>query len=445
MILKGSQRGGARDLVRHLTRTDENEHVEVQRLRGFAAQDLVGALNEMYAVSRGTKCRQFMYSVIFNPPPDEEVTTADFEAAIAQVEKRFGLSGQPCAVVFHEKKGRRHAHAVWSRIDTDEMKAVQLSFYKNKLQSISRDLFLEHGWTMPRGLIKSEQRDPTNFTLEEWQHAKRVGKDARAIKVAIQDAWAISDSKPTFAHALRERGYWLALGDSARFVAVDHNGEAYNIARSLPPGIKTKQIRQRLGSEADLPGLSEVKKQIADDMLSTILGFQDELDQRVETRRIEFERRRQALVQRQRAERRMLAEAHERRRIEESRARQARFRKGVKGLWDRVRGEHRRIREEKRQRARMVAKPCKFVVAESNGKRRRSFLLWRMPSDRFLKRFANDRRAIWTTRHFHEDGPSKSKPTAFNCSFQFARVWKREFKFSPSGGTSLHIPSEDTF
>jgi len=351
MILKGSQRGGARDLASHLSRTDENEHVEVHRLRGFAAPDLAGALNEMYAVSRGTKCRQFMYSVIFNPPPNEKVTTADFEAAIAQVEERFGLSGQPCALVFHEKKGRRHAHAVWSRIDTDEMKAVQLPFYKNKLQSISRDLFLEHGWTMPKGLIKSEQRDPTNFTLDEWQHAKRVGKDARAIKTAIQDAWAISDSKPAFVHALRERGYWLARGDSARFVAVDHNGEAYNIARSLPPGIKTKQIRQRLENEAELPGLNEVKKQIADDMLTTMQGFQDELDQRVETRRIEFERRRKALVRRQRVERRMLAEAHERRRIEESLARQARFRKGFKGLWDRVRGEHKRIREENEQLA----------------------------------------------------------------------------------------------
>lgn len=188
MILKGCQRGGASDLSAHLMRMDENEHVEVHRLRGFAAQDLEGALNEMYAVSQGTKCRQFMFSVIFNPPPDEKATTADFDAAINQVEKRFGLSDQSCAVVFHEKEGRRHAHAVWSRIDLEEMKAIQLSYFKNRLQSISRELYLEHGWNMPKGLIKSEERDPTNFTLDEWQHAKRIGKDPRAIKTAIQDA-----------------------------------------------------------------------------------------------------------------------------------------------------------------------------------------------------------------------------------------------------------------
>jgi hypothetical protein len=41
-----------------------------------------------------------------------------FEAAIDMAEQRLGLDGHPRAIVFHEKEGRRHAHAVWSRIDT---------------------------------------------------------------------------------------------------------------------------------------------------------------------------------------------------------------------------------------------------------------------------------------------------------------------------------------
>ena len=36
---------------------------------------------------------------------------------------------------------------------------------------------LEHGWTMPEGLNHSHARDPRNFTLAEWQQAKRIGKD----------------------------------------------------------------------------------------------------------------------------------------------------------------------------------------------------------------------------------------------------------------------------
>ena len=37
MILKASQRGGARQLAIHLLRTDENDHVELHELRGFMA------------------------------------------------------------------------------------------------------------------------------------------------------------------------------------------------------------------------------------------------------------------------------------------------------------------------------------------------------------------------------------------------------------------------
>ncbi len=35
MILKGSQRGGGRDLAVHLMKMDDNEHVRLHELRGF--------------------------------------------------------------------------------------------------------------------------------------------------------------------------------------------------------------------------------------------------------------------------------------------------------------------------------------------------------------------------------------------------------------------------
>jgi hypothetical protein len=44
MILKGSQRGGAAQLARHLLKTIENEHVELYEVRGFVSDDLPGAL-----------------------------------------------------------------------------------------------------------------------------------------------------------------------------------------------------------------------------------------------------------------------------------------------------------------------------------------------------------------------------------------------------------------
>ncbi|GEM_PF-1262451 len=58
MILKGNQRGGAKDLALHLMK-DENDHVEVHELRGFASDTLMGAFNEAYAISRERSVSSF--------------------------------------------------------------------------------------------------------------------------------------------------------------------------------------------------------------------------------------------------------------------------------------------------------------------------------------------------------------------------------------------------
>ena len=123
MILKGSQRGGAKQLGLHLLKTEENEHVEVHDVRGFLSEDIVGALREAEAVAKGTKCRQYLFSVSLSPPEQENVRIETFETALKTIEEKHDLAGQPRVIVFHEKEGRRHCHAVWSRIDAETMTA----------------------------------------------------------------------------------------------------------------------------------------------------------------------------------------------------------------------------------------------------------------------------------------------------------------------------------
>jgi hypothetical protein len=189
------------------------------------ADDLTGALREAEATAKGTRCKQYLFSLSLNPPQKETARVEDFEMALNTIEQRLGLSGQPRVIVFHEKEGRRHAHAVWSRIDTEKMTAIPLPFFKTKLREVSKELYLEHGWKLPRGLIDSKARDPRNFTLEEWQQAKRIGRDAAELKGIIIECWASSDSAAAFAKALGERGMYLAKGDRRAHVAVTFEGE----------------------------------------------------------------------------------------------------------------------------------------------------------------------------------------------------------------------------
>ena len=229
------------------------------------------------------------------------------------------------------------------------MKAVPLPHSKRKLQDVARDLYLEHGWTMPRGLAVSGERDPRNFTLAEWQQARRIKEDPRQIKAAFQDAWAISDSKAAFSHALQDRGYWLARGDRRGYVAVDRHGEVHNIAKRT--GVKTKAVRERLGDMKALPSVAEAKVDIARAMQTKMEEFQREVAEKEEREKREAIRKREALKARQEAERQAVQEAARRKQQAEEQDRKNRLRGGVLGLWDRIRGERKRTVERNAQEA----------------------------------------------------------------------------------------------
>lgn len=336
MILKASQRGGGQDLAVHLMRTDENEHVELHEVRGFIAETLPQAFKEAHAIARGTRCRQYLFSLSLNPPDTETVPPEVFEAAIDRIEKKLGLDGQPRAIVFHEKEGRRHAHCVWSRIDADQMKAIPLPHFKLKLRDVSRELYLEHKWKMPRGLMNSAERDPANFTLAEWQQAKRAGIDARELKTTLQDCWAVSDSRASLERALGERGFWLARGDRRGHVVLDFQGEVYALSRAL--NLKAKEVRARLGDEANLPSVEQTRARIAQRMTPAIKRHIEgaRISFREDQARLAFAKAQ--IVQRHQAERASLKTEHERRTVEEARARAQAQPKGLRRIWAWVSG-----------------------------------------------------------------------------------------------------------
>ncbi len=344
MILKGSQRGGAKQLSQHLLKTLENEHVEVHDIRGFVSDNLRGALQEAYAISQGTRCRQFLFSLSLNPPETENVPVEAFEKAIEKIEAKLGLDDQPRAIVFHEKEGRRHAHCVWSRIDGEEMKAINLPHFKLKLRDVSKSLYLEHGWTMPKGLVDSTERDPTNYTREQWQQAKRAKMDPRALKAMFQECWAISDSRQAFTQALKERGYHLAQGDRRAFVAVDFRGKVYSISKWV--GIRPKVVADKLGDPKELQGVEKTKKAIATHMTDQVRDYikQTELELKQDEAKLAFQRT--DLTQRHRDQREKMREFQRQRRIAETNQRSARLAKGMRGIWERITGKYAKIRRE---------------------------------------------------------------------------------------------------
>lgn len=372
MILKGSQRGGGRDLAVHLMRVDENEHVTLHELRGFASDTLQEAFQEADAISRGTRCRQYLFSLSLNPPEDARVPVEIFENTIDAIEQRLGLTGQPRAIVFHEKEGRRHAHCVWSRIDAGTMTARALPFFKNKLMAVSRDLYLEHGWKMPGGMIDALARDPANFTLAEWQQAKRAGSDPRWTKAVVQECWAASDGRKAFESALQSRGFWLAKGDRRGFVMLDHDGAVHALARMLD--VKTRDVRARLGDGDDLNNVADTKRMIGARMTPAIRRHVAEARDRFKERAARLGAYRQEMTRLHRQERGEQEKRQQAHAEDEARARAARLPRGLKALWQRITGQYRKLRavleaEAQGSRARQAAERQALIDRQQDQRR----------------------------------------------------------------------------
>ncbi len=345
MILKGSQRGNAAKLARHLMNVQDNEHVELHELRGFVSDEqLLDALLEAQAVAKGTRCQQHLFSLSLNPPEGERVDVATFEAAIELAEQRLGLDGHARAIVFHEKEGRRHAHAVWSRIDVETMTAKNLPFFKRRLMEVSKELYLQNGWDMPKGIVDQALRNPLNFTRAEWQQAKRAMADPRLVKAAFKQAWESSDNADTLKAALEEKGYFLARGDRRGVVAVDYQGEIYALARWS--GVKTKDVKARIHDADNLPSVQERREEIAKRVSGQLVKYVLEINRTYSEKHPTIEFKRTQAVERHREERKLLDEMQRIRWDKETAARAARLPKGVSGLWSRITGKYSKIRTQ---------------------------------------------------------------------------------------------------
>lgn len=349
MILKGSQRGGPGQLAAHLLNQKDNDHVTVLDVRGFVSGDLGGAMAETKAIAKGTRCRQPIFSLSLNPPKDAQASIADFVDAVERAEQALGLEGMPRAVIIHEKKGRRHAHVVWSRIEAQEMKAVNLPFFKRRLNALSKELYLEHGWELPDGHRENGWKSPLNFTLAEWQQAKRHDIDPREIKQIFRFAWEHSDSMAAFQNALESHGYFLARGDRRGFVAMDLHGAVYSVARFA--GVKVKDLEARFGAMPVLSSVDECKariKSLGADKAREVLA-EDRAAREAQTNPLREQLR--ILVNHHRKERSILKDRQETRRVSETKARAEKFRRGLGAILDLVTGRLFTIKNENEREA----------------------------------------------------------------------------------------------
>src|SRR5262249_49238262 len=160
--------------------------------------------------------------------PDQSqgrLTREQYFELLDRTERSLKLVGQPRAVVFHEKcdeKGvpREHCHAVWSRADTDKMRAVDISHDRLRLRTVTRDFCRDHGLELPDGMKphRSKDRNLFNENSRKENHGERQQKERtgtpKAQRVAdIATCWKETGSGAAFVQAMEGKGYYLCRGD----------------------------------------------------------------------------------------------------------------------------------------------------------------------------------------------------------------------------------------
>jgi hypothetical protein len=348
MILKASRRSGAKQLADHLLNAEQNEHVEVQEVRGFMSDDLGQAFNEVHAHAQANqRIKKFLFSMSINPPKGQTASKQDMVDAANEAEERLGLQNQPRVIVFHEKEGRRHAHAVWSRVD-ENIKAIKLDYFKNTLTDLSRDLYLKHGWDLPKGLQNRKERDRTNYSLSEHQAAKRHNLNPKEVKAEIQACWHETSDTESFIEAIEQSGFTLAKGDKRSFVLVDGYGEVRSLSRTL--SIKVRYVKERLGDQASLPSVEEANARLeniqAQPFTKSITSRLDALERNHSKQLAPLKAELTGLSKEHKEERKDLNSFHDKRQDEERAERQVHYQNGLKGLWQFVTGRYHALKVE---------------------------------------------------------------------------------------------------
>ncbi|MGH6879012.1 MAG: relaxase/mobilization nuclease domain-containing protein [Rhizomicrobium sp.] len=387
MIPKGNQRGGGQQLATHLLNAYDNDSVEVADVRGAIAPDLHGAFAEWYAEAKGTKCVKYLYSLSINPDHTQGPYNREhYNDFIRRTEDKLGLVGQPRAVVFHVKHGREHCHVVWSRIDTEKMKAVQLSHDRQKLRAVAQEYARDHNLTLPPGMRNDRGKDrfpdhAKTENLAEKQQEERTGTSKKQRMEEIAKAWRENPDGRSFVKALEAGGYFLARGDKRSYVVVDLYGEVHSLSRQLT-GVKAKELKARLAEHppdkladvATVQDRARARRQAlllkqafqqsgreersdaepAAETPATARERREALQKAQAIRRADLESKRQQLVQSHNTERKALADMQSARSAAAVRDRAAKHPTGVLAFLTRVTGfdpvtAFRNVREELRR------------------------------------------------------------------------------------------------
>lgn len=172
-----------------------------------------------------------------------------------------------------------------------------------------------------------------------------------------QNAWKQSDNLSSFRLALEERSFFLAKGDRRGFVILDHMGKVYSLSRFS--GIRKKDLEGRLGQSDQLPSVAETQQKIRKTFNAEILARISDLKQEHKKELLPQKEKQALLVYIQKAERKELLDQQCVKRSFIAKKGKDRYRRGVRGFFDKVTGRERKVKLVNRKETKRIKKQQK--------------------------------------------------------------------------------------
>ena len=264
MIPKGNLHANGGKLATYITKGEDDEKAELIEMRGFASDDLREAFSDIQDIADSqTKCEKPFFHAYVRLPKDESLTRAQWLETANRIEAKLGFDGQPRGVALHFlEDGTAHMHVAWSRIDTDQMKAIDPGLYLRKMKEVCRELEVEFGLRQVSSELPGD-RQTAAPKRPEFEQDRRLGIDGTEAREAIRSCYDRSDNGPSFISALAEFDITRARGDRYAFVAVDSEGGLHALGKRML-GVTLAEIEGKLGAEfaTSLPTVDAVREGI---------------------------------------------------------------------------------------------------------------------------------------------------------------------------------------
>jgi hypothetical protein len=135
-----------------------------------------------------------------------------------------------------------------------------LPFFKERLKEVSREL--ENTLNLTR--VKNKRDGPVMApTRNEFEQARRLGVNIRAVRQTIRDCFEHSDNGRSFEAALADHKLILTQGDRRDFVVIDHEGGVHALGKRIL-GVTVAQVRDRLAdvNRDALPTVKQAREEV---------------------------------------------------------------------------------------------------------------------------------------------------------------------------------------